>query len=125
MAFLDFIKNRQQASQEQSSQPKPETAREMYAREAQQERSNAKPVDQDMKPEQRAVMGEVQAKMRGATQHLNENAAPDAVPADATASPQTHGAKNAKSRQGSSGLKPDQHAGRRAHDRSGRTVAGE
>jgi len=40
MALLDFIKNRQtqQQSVTKSQQPKPETAKEMYTREAAQER---------------------------------------------------------------------------------------
>jgi hypothetical protein len=46
MAILDFIKNRQSQQQTPSEQPKPETAKEMYTREASQDKANAKSLDQ-------------------------------------------------------------------------------
>jgi hypothetical protein len=47
MALLDFIKNRkQQPSTEQTQNQKPETAKQMYAREAAQDRANQKPEPQ-------------------------------------------------------------------------------
>lgn len=45
MALLDFIKNRQQQPAE-ASQQKPETAKEMYSREASEGRAGQKPVEQ-------------------------------------------------------------------------------
>jgi hypothetical protein len=43
MAFLDFIKNRQSQQQPSESAAKPETAKEMYTREAGQEKPAFKP----------------------------------------------------------------------------------
>jgi hypothetical protein len=90
MAILDFIKNRQaqQQSKDQAAQPKPETAREMYARQGEQERASSRPMDQ-MPPQQQAKVEEVKAEMQKATQHLDHQAPANAhAPADATANPQ-------------------------------------
>jgi hypothetical protein len=90
MAILDFIKNRQaqQQSKEQVAQPKPETARDMYARQGEQERTSSRPMDQ-MPPQQQAKVEEVKAEMQKATQHLDHQAPANApAPADGTASPQ-------------------------------------
>ena len=90
MALLDFIKNRQaqQQSKEQAAQPKPETARNMYARQGEQERASSRPMDQ-MPPQQQAKVEEVKAQLQKATQHLDQQAPANApAPADATASPQ-------------------------------------
>lgn len=49
MGLLDFIKNRQgqsQATEQQSQQQRPETAKEMYTRQAAQERASQKPEPQ-------------------------------------------------------------------------------
>jgi hypothetical protein len=91
MAFLDFIRNREgqrPAGEQQSQQEQPETAKQMYTRQAAEEQANAKPVDRDMKPEQRAVMSDVQTKMRSSAEQPSETAAPSSAPADATANPQ-------------------------------------
>jgi hypothetical protein len=64
MAFLDFVKNRQQSqSAEQSQSSKPETAKEMYSREAAQEKSGAKSMQQ-MPPEQQAKVAEISGKLQ-------------------------------------------------------------
>lgn len=66
MAFLDFLKKRQQ----QTAAPKPqqaETAKQMHTREAgQQTKQNS--LDQ-MPQEQRAKIDEIKARMERATQH--------------------------------------------------------
>src|SRR5580658_11228328 len=89
MAFLDFIKNRQQQSSgEQTQQQKPETAKEKYSREAVQEKANKKPLDQ-MPADQQAKAAAVKERMEKATQHMSQNsAAPAAAPADGASSPQ-------------------------------------
>ena len=72
MAILDFIKNRRQQP-EQSQNQKPETAKEMYARESVQDKAALKPIDR--LPEQpRAELAEVKARLEIGTQHLNQNA---------------------------------------------------
>jgi hypothetical protein len=86
MALLDFVKNRQ-ANQQQdvagkSQQQKPETAKQMYAREAAQEKTNAKPMDQ-MRPEQQAKVEQIKATLEKSTQHMNRDAAaPASAPAN-------------------------------------------
>jgi hypothetical protein len=89
MGFLDFIKNRQSQTQsnDQPSQQQ-ETAKEMYTRQAGEERINAKPVDQGMTPEQRGMMAEAQAKMQSATQQMGENTAPSPAQSDGATNPQ-------------------------------------
>jgi hypothetical protein len=89
MGFTDWIKNRnasQQASvAENSQQQKPETAKEMYSREAAQEKANAKPIT----PEIKAQADRVTATMDKATQHMSQNSgAPSAAPSDGASSPQ-------------------------------------
>lgn len=70
MAFIDWIKNRnaapQQGGADKSQQQKPETAKQMYAREAAQEKAGKSSVDQ-MPPEQKAKAQEIGAKMEQAT----------------------------------------------------------
>jgi hypothetical protein len=77
MAFLDFIRNRsasqQQSAQQQSQSPKPENAKQMYARQDAQERANSKPVDR-LPPDQRAQVDAIRAKLDKATQHMGGNA---------------------------------------------------
>jgi hypothetical protein len=83
MALLDFMKNRN-ASQQQSvankpQEQKPETAKEMYTREAVQEKANRIAPTPDQ--EQRAQ--KIGEEMRKATQHLEQPAPPAAnAPAD-------------------------------------------
>jgi hypothetical protein len=80
MAFTDWIKNRNASQQpsvaENSQQQKPETAKEMYSREAAQEKAKAKPIT----PEIKAQADRVTATMDKATQHMQTPAA--AAPAE-------------------------------------------
>jgi len=68
MAFLDFIKNRdrQQPAGEQQTQ-QPETAKQMYARQAGEEQATPKPSEL-VRPEQQAKVAEAQALFSKATQ---------------------------------------------------------
>lgn len=75
MAFLDFIRNRQgqqQAAEPSAQQPKPETAREMYARQA-----DPKPLDQ-LKQTDREQAKDLGARLDKAAQDIRPNAAPPA-----------------------------------------------
>jgi hypothetical protein len=88
MAFLDFVKSRQQSQPPEQSQPsKPETAKEMYSREASQSTASAKSMQQ-MPPEQQAKVAEISGKLQQATQHMGQAEAPAVAPQDSTASPQ-------------------------------------
>jgi hypothetical protein len=89
MAFLDFIRNRQQQSPEQSSQQqKPETAREMYTRQAGEERAGAKPMEQ-LPQADRDQAKELGARLDKATQHLRQDApAQTPSPSDSAGSPE-------------------------------------
>jgi hypothetical protein len=88
MSFLDFIKNRQQAEQEQASQPKPETAKEMYSRQAEQESAGRNAVAQ-IPDADKAQAKELGARLDKATQHIQQGASssPEA-PADGASSPE-------------------------------------
>jgi len=89
MALLDFIKNRGGQSQaaEQQSQPQTETAKQMYTREAAEEKVNAKAPDHGMTSEQRAIMSDVQAKLQ--SQSAQPSQAPTPTPApEGAANPQ-------------------------------------
>ena len=88
MAFLDFIKNRQQQSTEQSTQPKPETAREMYARETAVQQATAKPLSQ-ISPEQQSKVVEAQTLYSRGTREAGQTTpAPTSLPEDGATSPQ-------------------------------------
>jgi hypothetical protein len=89
MALLDFIKNRQQQpSGEQSQQPEPETAKEMYSRQAAQEKTDQKPVQQIPEAD-KSQAKELGARLDKATQHIQQGApAQTPAPADSTGSPQ-------------------------------------
>jgi hypothetical protein len=89
MAFLDFIKNRmakgQQADAPKPQQPKPETAKQMYTREA------AQPPRQNtlnqISPERFLQVNEIRARLQKATQYAGqESPARQASPADAPVS---------------------------------------
>ena len=86
--MLDFIKNRN--SQQQSAAPpaQPETAKQMYTREAVQEKTAAKPLDRIPAEQQQKVEG-IKADLQRATQHMGRDV-PSAspTPTDATANPQ-------------------------------------
>jgi hypothetical protein len=91
MALLDFIKNRQGQSptaEQQSQQQKPETAKEMYTRQATQERADQKPVQQIPEAD-KSQAKELGARLDKATQHIQQSApALTPAPADSTGSPQ-------------------------------------
>ncbi len=72
MAFLDFIKNRDQQPAQQAA--KPETAKEMYSREAAQEKANRI----DPTPEQVEKAQKIGETLRKATQHIGNDNAPQA-----------------------------------------------
>ncbi len=66
MAFLDFLKKRQQqTTQPKPEQPKPETAKQMYTREAAAESAAVKPIS----PEIKAQAARVMATMDKASQY--------------------------------------------------------
>ena len=74
MAFLDFVNNRQ-AAQQQSVAPttqeqKPETAKEMYARQDTQEKTASKPIT----PEIKAQADRAMATMNKASEHVHSAA---------------------------------------------------
>jgi len=78
MAFLDFIKNRnasrQQPVADHAQAQKPETARQMYAREAAQDKAAEKPIT----PEIKAYTDRALAAITKATQHISPQAPPPA-----------------------------------------------
>jgi len=84
MAFLDFIRNRQEHSAEQSSQTqKPETAREMYARQAEQGGAGERTVG-ELPEADKAQAREIGARLDKATQQLREDrVTPSPVPENA------------------------------------------
>jgi hypothetical protein len=70
MGFVDWIKNRgQQPAAEQTSQQPSETAKQMYTREAAEEK--AKPISQ-IPPDQQARVDQVKSDMQKATQVQGE-----------------------------------------------------
>jgi hypothetical protein len=77
MALLDFIRNRntspQQAVANKPQEQKPETAKEMYARQAAQEKASQKTIA-DMPPAQRARMDAIKAELQKASQHIDGQA---------------------------------------------------
>jgi hypothetical protein len=77
MPILDFIKNRQSQQQSTEQQPKPETAKEMYTREASQDKAAAKPVQQ-ISADDKARVSEIRTDMQKATQSIGpESPSPD------------------------------------------------
>jgi len=78
MAFLDFIKNRGEqrpASEQQSQQAKPETAREMYSREATQEKQSA-PRVATMPDADKSQAKDLGARIDAATQNIQPDTPP-------------------------------------------------
>lgn len=77
MPFLDFIHNRnasQQQSVAQTSQSQaPENAKQMYARQAAEEKANEKPIDR-LPADQRVQVEAIKAKLEKATQHITKDA---------------------------------------------------
>jgi hypothetical protein len=86
MPFLDFIRNRPEQSQEPSTQQKPETAQEMYIREAGQERASATTMDR-MPAEQKERVEAIKSDLQKASKYVGSDTAAPASP-DATANPQ-------------------------------------
>jgi hypothetical protein len=78
MALLDFIKNRndakQQAVAKTSQAQKPETAKEMYTRQARQESAVQRPIT----PEIKAQADRALATINRASQHLQSQPSPGA-----------------------------------------------
>jgi hypothetical protein len=74
MAFLDFVNNRQAAQQQavaqKSQEQKPETAKEMYARQDTKEQAATKPIT----PEIKAQADRAMATMNKATEHVQSPA---------------------------------------------------
>ena len=82
MALLDFIRNRQQQSTEQQAQPKPETAREMYANQAEQGQTGQRSVSQ-LSEADKTQARELGSRLDAATQQSRQN--------DRSAAPPTTG----------------------------------
>jgi hypothetical protein len=88
MAFLDFIRNRQEQSADQSSQSqKPETAREMYSREAGQGAPGQRAVG-ELPESAREQAREIGARLDKATQHLRQDSAAPSPAPESTGSPE-------------------------------------
>jgi hypothetical protein len=92
MAFLDFIKYRQSGQQQpvdqSAQQPKPETAKEMYSRQAELERTGQKSVQQ-MPVAEKSQASALGARLDKATQHIQQNAPSQTpAPADGTSGPE-------------------------------------
>ena len=90
MSFLSWIKERNAAPQQQpvaqTQQQKPENAKAMYAREAEQEKANLKPIDQ-MPPEQQTKLDKIKEKLEKAKPDIGQNA-PTPSLADAGSTPE-------------------------------------
>jgi hypothetical protein len=75
MAFLDFVKNRQDQQSAQQTEQKPETAKAMYI--------------QQLSDADRSQSKELGARLDKATQHIQQDTQPGAAaPADGTGSPE-------------------------------------
>ena len=86
MALLDFIKNRQIPQQSSAPEAKPETAKEMYARESVQQKASEKS-PASLPPDQQAKVREVQATVHQATQSPDQSPSP-ASPSEGATNPQ-------------------------------------
>jgi hypothetical protein len=86
MGFLGWIRNRnaaqQQSAANKSQEPRPENAKQMYAREAAQERANRTPLDR-MPAEQQAKVDKIKATLEKATQHIERSTETSPTPVDA------------------------------------------
>jgi hypothetical protein len=86
MGFLSWIQNANAKRQRPVAEKPltPENARQLYAREAAQEKSNRKPID-TMPPDQQTKVDKIKATLERATQHIDRNAlTPSPAPADTT-----------------------------------------
>ena len=118
MSFLEFIKNRQtQRVSSLPSQPKPETAKEMYSQQAIQEKTAAKPLDRIPAAQMEQVDG-IKADLQRATQSASPNALPAApAPGDATANPQPMAQMSMNQDKAAPALSPTSaQAGARGHE---------
>lgn len=79
MAILDFLKNHQASQQqpvaEKSQEQKPETAKQMYGRQAAQEKAHQKPMS-EMPPDQKAKVEAIKEKLESSTQQTERNDKP-------------------------------------------------
>jgi hypothetical protein len=88
MGLLGWIKSRNAANQpsvaNKSQEPKPENARQLYAREAAQEKTEIRSMDR-MPPDQLAKVDKIKATLEKATQHTDRKTqAPSPAPADSS-----------------------------------------
>jgi len=86
VAFLDFIRNRNASKQQpvanKSQEQRPESAKQMYSRQAAQEKANQPPIS-GIPPNDQARVESIKATLEKATQHVDNSAvAPSATPAD-------------------------------------------
>ena len=88
MAFLDFIRNReaQQSAVRPAEQQKPETAKQMYSREAAQEKVAGQPMR--LSPQTQAKVDEIKATLQSATRDLGSSGPAAPSTADGATNPQ-------------------------------------
>ena len=88
MGFLGWIRDRNAAQQQsvanKSQEPRPENAKQMYAREAEQEKTAAKPITAEIKTQADRAL----ATINKASQHAQPG--PSQAPADNAGSPEAH-----------------------------------
>jgi len=87
MAFLDFIKNRGSQAPAAESQPQPETAKQMYTRQAAEEQAAPRPSEM-VRPGQQAKAAEAQALFDKATQAPQSPTPPPTPAPEGAANPQ-------------------------------------
>jgi hypothetical protein len=123
MPFLDFIRNRNASRQQQVAQNtqerKPETARQMYARQGAQETAKLTPLDR-LPAEQKAKVDAIKATLEKATQHIGQSVGTPSVSAPDTAGDrEAMRQKMAAQDKAAPALTPTgMEAGRTAHDQS-------
>jgi hypothetical protein len=85
MALLDFMKNRnaspQQAVAQKAQAQKPETAKEMFTRQAEQDRTAQQPIDR-MPTDQQAKVDAIKQRLESATRHISPEQSKEPVPVD-------------------------------------------
>jgi hypothetical protein len=86
MALLDFIKNRRTPQQSSTPETKPESAKEMYARESVQQKASEKS-PASLSPDQQEKVREVQATMQQAT-HSPDQTPSSSSPSEGATNPQ-------------------------------------
>jgi hypothetical protein len=104
MAFLDFVKNRQQQpTPEQNQNQKPETAKEMYSRQSAQDKAEARPIT----PEIKAKADRAMATMNKASQHVDSQGKTEA--SESSGSPQAQLQKQHNQDKTQEALSPTDH----------------